>query len=65
MYKLPVLNWNSIKVYFNFANYISDDIVYNDDLFFKTLQYEWKTLYEDVIKELLNEDEKKEYIFFE
>lgn len=51
--------------YFNFANYISDDIIYNDDLFFKTLQYDWKTLYEDVIKELLNEDEKKEYIFFE
>jgi hypothetical protein len=51
--------------YFNFANYISDDIIYNDDLFFKTLQYDWKTLYEDIIKELLNEDEKKEYIFFE
>ena len=51
--------------YFNFANYISDDIIYDDDLFFKTLQYDWKSLYEDVIKELLNEDEKKEYIFSE
>jgi hypothetical protein len=52
-------------LYFNFANYISDDIIYNDDLFFKTLQYDWKSLYEDVLKELFNEDEKKENIFFE
>jgi hypothetical protein len=51
--------------YFNFANYITDDIVYNNDLFFRTLQYDWKTLYEVVIKELLTEDEKKKYIFFE
>lgn len=51
--------------YFNFANYITEGIVYNDDLFFRTLQYDWKTLYEVVIRELLSEDEKKKYIFFE
>ena len=46
--------------YINFLDYLDKDITYNNDLFYKVMQYDWKQVY-NVIYNLLDDKEKEDF----
>jgi hypothetical protein len=47
--------------YINFLDYL-DKKIYNEDLFYRVMEYDWKQVY-NIIYNLLNEKEKKTFIY--
>jgi hypothetical protein len=48
--------------YLNFYSYIDNNITYNNDLFYKTLQFSWKEVY-NIIFDNLEESYKRDFIY--
>jgi len=50
-------------IYINFYDYVDLDKKYNENLFFKTIEFDWNIVYQ-YIKSVINEKEKKYFIFY-
>lgn len=49
--------------YINFYNYIDNNIKYDNDSFFKTIQFDWKIIY-DLIYDKLDDKYRENFIFY-
>jgi hypothetical protein len=53
------INYN----YINFYDYVNLDKKYSENLFYKTIEFDWNIVYQ-YIKSIMNEREKKDFIFY-
>jgi hypothetical protein len=60
-------NINNFKhenyIYINFYNYIDNTKTYNEDLFFKTIEFDWKVVY-NIIYENLSTNDKNNFVYY-
>jgi hypothetical protein len=49
-------------IYINFLDYLDKDITYDNDLFYRVMQYDWKCVY-NIIYNLLDSKEKKHFFY--
>jgi hypothetical protein len=53
------INYN----YINFYDYVNLDKKYSENLFYKTIEFDWNIVYQ-YIRSIINEREKKDFIFY-